>query len=135
MVRASRTRVRRMGTFRIDADVAGLASPRRFVTVQDLLVDTGSELTWIAEPILTSIGVKASKKDISFTMANGATVTRSIGYLLIRAQGFETVDEVVLAQPGDLGILGARTLEGFGAVVDARRKRLVAAGPHTAAAC
>ena len=41
----------------------------------------------------------------------------------------ETVDEVVFARPGDLRLLGARTIEGFAALVDARRKRLVAAGP------
>jgi len=43
------------------------------------------------------------------------------------------VDEVVFGQPGDLPLLGARTLEGFGARVDPRNKRLVAAGPRLAA--
>ena len=43
------------------------------------------------------------------------------------------VDEVVFGQPGDLVLLGARTLEGFGADVDSRRKRLVASGRHLAA--
>ena len=38
-------------------------------------------------------------------------------------------NEVVFAQPGDLSLLGARTLEGFNAQVDSRKKRLVAAGP------
>ncbi len=41
--------------------------------------------------------------------------------------------KVVFARPGDLQLLGARTLEGFNAVVDSRRKRLVAAGPIAAA--
>jgi hypothetical protein len=56
-----------------------------------------------------------------------------VGYAIVRCGSFETVDEVVFAQPGDLQRLGARTLEGFNAVVDARRKRLVAAGPMPAA--
>jgi hypothetical protein len=43
------------------------------------------------------------------------------------------LDEVVFAQPCDLSLLGARTLEGFNAHVDARKKRLVAAGPIPAA--
>jgi hypothetical protein len=43
------------------------------------------------------------------------------------------VDEVVFGQPGDLALLGARTLEGFHARVDPRAKRLVASGPHLAA--
>jgi hypothetical protein len=40
-----------------------------------------------------------------------------------------TIDEVVFAQPGDLVLLGARTLEGLNLIVDAVKKRLVAAGP------
>ena len=43
------------------------------------------------------------------------------------------MDEVVFAKPGDLKLLGARTLEGFNALVDRRRKRLVAARPMPAA--
>jgi hypothetical protein len=39
----------------------------------------------------------------------------------------------VFARNGDLNLLGSRTLEGFGAVIDATRKQLVASGPHLAA--
>ena len=46
----------------------------------------------------------------------------------------ETVDEVVFAQTGDLQLLGARALEGLNLQVDARRKRLVEAGPIVSAA-
>ncbi len=44
-----------------------------------------------------------------------------------------TVDEVVFAEPGDLALLGARSLEGLNLMVDPARKRLVAAGPLPAA--
>ncbi|HWE39685.1 MAG TPA: hypothetical protein VG406_24260 [Isosphaeraceae bacterium] len=44
-----------------------------------------------------------------------------------------TVDEVVFAEPGDLLLLGARTLDGLNLTVDARQKTLVAAGPLPAA--
>ncbi len=66
-------------------------------------------------------------------MASGQEITRSAGYAILRSGGFETVDDVVFGQEGDLTLLGARTLEGFRASVDSRRKRLVAAGPHPAA--
>jgi len=66
-------------------------------------------------------------------MANGEIITRHIGYAILRVDGFETVDEIVFARNGDLSLLGAHSLEGFGAVVDTERKRLVAAGPHLAA--
>ena len=73
-----------------------------------------------------------AKKDQAFLLANGQQVTRATGYAILRVGDFETVDEVVFGQAGDLSLRGARTLEGFGAVV-ARGRRLVAAGPHAAA--
>jgi hypothetical protein len=45
-----------------------------------------------------------------------------------------TIGEVVFAEPGDLLLLGARTLEGLNLTVDSRLKKLVAAGPLPAAA-
>jgi predicted aspartyl protease len=79
------------------------------------------------------VDVRIRKRDEQFVMANGEIITRDIGYAIITVNGFETVDKIVFAQPGDLNLLGAHTLEGFGAVVDARRKKLVAAGPRLAA--
>ncbi len=46
---------------------------------------------------------------------------------------FLTIDEVVFAEPGDMTLLGARTLEGLSLVVDPRGEKLVAAGPLPAA--
>ena len=122
-----------MGVFRLDCEVVNIGDPNRSSIVSQLLVDTGSELTWVPESSLHQVGVQVVKKDLPFLMANGQTITRSIGYAVLRASGFETVDEVVFGQPGDLVLLGARTLEGFGATVDPSGKRLVAAGPHPAA--
>lgn len=122
-----------MGVFRVDCSVAGVRGRRGAVQVRGLLVDTGSEFSWLPAASLQSAGVQRVKKDVIFVMANGQTVTRSTGYAILRVDDFETVDEVVFGQPGDLSLLGARTLEGFGAVVDARRRRLLAAGPHAAA--
>ncbi len=103
------------------------------VSIEQLIVDTGSEFTWLPENVLSEIGIKVEKRDEKFQMANGVVVTRDIGYAILRVDGFETVDEIVFAQVRDLNLLGARTLEGFGAVIDAEKKRLVAAGPHLAA--
>jgi len=103
------------------------------VSIEQLIVDTGSEFTWLPESVLSGIGIKVEKRDEKFQMANGAVITRDIGYAILGVDGFETVDEIVFAQAGDLNLLGARTLEGFGAVIDAEKKRLVAAGPHLAA--
>jgi hypothetical protein len=45
-------------------------------------------------------------------------VTREIGYAILAADGYETGDEVVFAEPGDRILLGVRTLEGFGVAAD-----------------
>jgi predicted aspartyl protease len=122
-----------MGVFYVECEVVNLRQPGRARTVPQVLVDTGSEYTWIPESTLKLARIQVVKKDLAFQMANGQTITHSVGYAIVRAAGFETVDEVVFGQPGELALLGARTLEGFGATVDARKKRLVAAGPHPAA--
>jgi len=98
-----------------------------------MLVDTGSEYTWVAAKTLEKLDVEREKKDVSFIMANGQVVTRSIGFAIVRYDKFFTVDEVVFAEKGDLLLLGARSLEGLSLMVDSRKKRLVASGPILAA--
>jgi len=60
-------------------------------------------------------------------------VTRSVGFAILWVGNNFTIDEVVFAEPGDLLLLGARTLEGLNLTVDSARKKLVAAGPLPAA--
>ena len=44
-------------------------------------------------------------------MTNGHTITRSAGFVILRLHESFTIDEVVFAEPGDLILLGVRTLE------------------------
>lgn len=121
-----------MGTFFTECIVSNQVA-REKRTPRRLLVDTGSELTWIASSALRDIGV-APEKTESFELADGKTVSREVGFALINAAGRITTDEVVFALEGDLQLLGARTLEGLNLTVDPARKRLLAAGPMPAAA-
>jgi predicted aspartyl protease len=122
-----------MGTFYVGCKVENHKGPKRVAVVPKLLVDSGSEFTWLPAEALERIGVEPVKKDLQIQMANGQIVTRSVGYAILRVDKFETTDEVVFAQHGDLSLLGSRALEGMNVHVDARRKRLVAAGPVVAA--
>ena len=122
-----------MGTFHVGCRVENHVHRDRAVTISKLLVDTGSEYTWIPERKLDRIGVVREKKDLRFIMANGEVVTRSVGFAILRAANAFTIDEVVFAEPGDLALLGARTMEGLNLTVDPARKKLVAAGPLPAA--
>lgn len=122
-----------MGTFYTPCRIENLADPGKTTDLPWLLVDTGSECTWILRTILEGIGVTQERKLRSFSMADGRTITRPVGYLILRVGNDETVDEVVFAEPGDLQILGARTLEGLGLRIDPVRKMLIPAGPAPAA--
>ena len=122
-----------MGTFYTRCKVENIIDRTRSAVVPKLLVDTGSDYTWIPATTLSKLDVAKEKKDVLFVMANGQHITRSVGFAIIRLDKYFTVDEVVFAEKGDLAILGARTLEGLNLAVDSKRKQLVAAGPHLAA--
>jgi predicted aspartyl protease len=122
-----------MGTFHVGCRLENHIDRKQAVTIPRALVDTGSEYTWIPSKTLEKIGVNREKKDLLFTMANGQTITRSVGFAILRVEKSFTIDEVVFAEPGDMTLLGARTLEGLSLVVDPRKKKLVAAGPLPAA--
>jgi predicted aspartyl protease len=122
-----------MGTFYVGAMIENHMDRSRQSKISKLLVDTGSEHTWLPASILDKIGIAREKKDISFQMANGSVVTRSIGFAIIHVDKYFTTDEVVFAEKGDLVLLGARTLAGLNLVVNTTMKKLVAAGPIPAA--
>ena len=122
-----------MGTFFTGCRVENHIDRGKHFRLAKLLVDTGSEFTWVPASKLESIGVEREKKDVRFVMAKGEVITRSVGFAVLRVDKHFTIDEVVFAEPGDLLLLGARTMEGLNVTVDSRRKRLVAAGPVPAA--
>lgn len=122
-----------MGVFRVSCRIEQVSRRGRSAAVPGMLVDTGSEYTWVPAGLLEKLGVRREKKDVQFIMANGTAVTRAVGFAVVRVDGQFTVDEVVFGEPGDLALLGARSLAGLALVVDPRRRRLVAAGPIPAA--
>ena len=123
----------RVGTFYTSCRVENQVDRKKSAEVPKVLVDTGAEFTWIMAETLKKIGVKREKKDYTFVMGNGRQITRAVGFAIIRVGDALTTDEVIFGEPGDLQILGARSLEGMNLRVDARSKKLVAGGPILAA--
>lgn len=117
-----------MGLFHVGLKLESHGDPAKAVVVPRVLVDTGSEYTWVRAETLEKAGVEP-RKTLQFQMANGQLLARPVGYAILRVDRSETTDEVVFGQPGDLQLLGARALEGLNLRVDSQRKRLVAAGP------
>ena len=122
-----------MGTFRVDLEIESPARRDEGRTLQAVLVDTGAELSWFPAPVLESLGIERIKL-WHFRQADGTVLARWTGGVRVRLTGIETLDEVVFGEPGDLILLGARSLEGLNLRVDPVSKRLIDAGPAPAAA-
>ena len=122
-----------MGTFRIDIEIENPRYPGARRTIRAVLVDTGAELSWIPAETLESLQIER-RNQWRFRQADGTVLERWTGPAFVYAAGKTTTDEVVFGEPGDLVLLGARSLEGLNLRVDPLTKTLVDAGPAPAAA-
>ena len=75
----------------------------------------------------------ARRKVWHFRQADGSVLERWTGFVIVHAAGVMTSDEVVFGEPGDMALLGSRSLEGLNLCVEPVSKRLVDAGPAPAA--
>lgn len=107
-----------METFYVPCKIENPSERSQSVVLAKLLVNTGSEFTWVPEKSLEKIGVRREKKDVAFVLANGQTVTCSVGFAIVRLDEYFSIDEVVFAEPGDLVLLSARNLGGLNLTVE-----------------
>ena len=122
-----------MATFRVSAEIENPAKPGERRMVESALVDTGAELSWFPAELLETLGVERYTK-LRFRQADGTILERWTGSAWVHVADKRTADDVVFGQPGDLVLLGARTLEGLNFRVEPTTQQLVDAGPVPAAA-
>ncbi|MGH7562407.1 MAG: aspartyl protease family protein [Gemmatimonadales bacterium] len=122
----------RMGLFYTTVEIENLGQRGIRRSVPEVLVDTGSEYTWVPRDVLESVGITPQRTQ-TFIVADGRRLDRDIGFALVRAGGTEAPDLVVFAEPGDMAQLGAHSLEGLNLKIDPVQKALVPAGPVIAA--
>jgi clan AA aspartic protease len=114
-----------MSAFKVNVVARNPKSEELSTQPVSALVDTGSELTWLPAEVLKSVGITPRRKRM-FATATQHQIERDVGYAILSAEGYETNDEVVFAEPGDMTLLGVRTLEGFGVILDNIAHRFVA---------
>ena len=121
-----------MGTFRVDVEIENPTSPGGKRTISSVLFDTGAELSWFPAEVLESLGIERYAQ-WRFRQANGTILERWVGAAFVHVAGKRTADDVVFGEPGDLTLLGARTLEGLNFRIEPVARQLVDAGPAPAA--
>ncbi len=89
----------------------------------NLLVDTGSLLTWISRHTLEAVGVLPTRARQVRTI-DGSELIREAGEALIEVLGEEGTNIVVFGEPGDAQVLGVVSLEGLGLEIDPTTKEL-----------
>jgi predicted aspartyl protease len=125
---AEEVSVTEMGTFRTTVAIENVAQRGVTRALSGVLVDTGSEYTWVPREVLMSLGIVPERTQ-RFLVADGRAITREIGIAMVHAGRTSAPDFVVFAERGDLVLLGARSLEGLNLRIDPMRKILIDAGP------
>ena len=112
-----------MSTFTVKVKVWNPANPSRFAEAE-VWADTGAAYSWISKARLEPMGVQKVRR-LQFRTIEGHTVERDLAAVFLSADGFTGGDNVVVAESGDLEVLGAHSLESLGLAVDPLHKKLI----------
>ncbi len=120
-----------MGTFFVEALLAAPERPEHRWRVE-LLVDRGSTHTWVAAAVLRALSVVPTERRRVVTI-EGQVAERDAAEVLITVEGRTLHTLCLFGDAGDLDVLGAYTLEGFGLAIDPVQRKLVPALQYGAA--
>ncbi|MDR2922816.1 MAG: hypothetical protein LBU85_05690 [Treponema sp.] len=114
-----------MSKFMVNMTAVNPKEENRCTPPVRVMVDTGSELSWLPKQLLLDAGITPRGKK-RFATATNEMVERDFGYAILKAEGYATNDDIVFAEDSDMSLLGVRTLEGFNVMVDNIGHRFVA---------
>ncbi len=112
-----------VGTFSTKLRIWNPASPER-VEELNAIVDTGAAYSWVSRSRLQSLGIEPVRR-MQFRTIEGHLIERELAPVFVGTDGFTGGDNVVVAEPGDMEVIGSHTLESLGVTVDPVSKKLV----------
>jgi predicted aspartyl protease len=112
-----------MGTFKVKLRIWNPAAPER-VEELDGFVDTAAAFSWVLRERLERLGVKPTRR-MPFRTIEGRVLERDLASVYVGADGYSAPDVVVVAEPGEMEVLGAHSIEGLGMAADPVQKKLV----------
>jgi clan AA aspartic protease len=101
-----------MGVTYVEGQVKGPSGKQENVK---FLVDSGATYSVLPKVVWESIGLKP-KRQLSFSLADGTTVQRSVSEAFVAFPQGEAHTPVILGEEGDEALLGVVTLEILGLV-------------------
>ena len=72
-------------------------------------VDSGESYSWALRTRLEPLGVRSVRR-MSFRTIEGKTIERDLVPVFVATDGFTGGENVVMAEPGDMDVMGAHTL-------------------------
>jgi predicted aspartyl protease len=83
----------------------------------------GAAFSWISRTRVEGLGLNPSRR-MSFRTIDGRVMERDMTAIYISSAGYSAPDMVVMAEPGEMEVLGAHSIEGLGLAADPVQKRL-----------
>ncbi len=90
----------------------------------ELWVDTGAAYSWVSRQRLEALGIQPTRR-MEFRTIEGRIIERDMAAVFVSSDGQIGGDTVVMAEPGDMEVMGAFTLEGLSLAPDVIQKKLV----------
>lgn len=101
-----------MGLTSVKVSIANPIKPRMSVQFE-LVVDTGSILSWIPRVLLEKLNIKP-RRVRDFRTIEGRNIRREVGLATVAYEDYEVDVEVVFAEEKDMPVLGVTALESLG---------------------
>jgi len=110
-----------VGSFKVKAKIRAVEGSKSIEV--ELLVDSGSTYTVLPQSVLNDLGV-IPKSDVKLKIADGSTIVRKKGEVVLEIDGNSVTTQVVFGNEG-VYLLGSVTMEEMALTPDLINKKLV----------
>jgi len=112
-----------MSTFTAKLRIWNPEDPQKIEELEPF-VDTGAAFSWISRTRLQRLGVAPSRQ-MRFRTIDGRVLERDLAIVYVGANENTAPDLVVVAEAGEMEVIGAHSLEGLGVAADPVQRKLV----------
>jgi len=112
-----------MSTFTAKLRIWNPEDPQKIEELEPF-VDTGAAFSWISRTRLQRLGVAPSRQ-MRFRTIDGRVLERDLAIVYVAANENTAPDLVVMAEAGEMEVIGAHSLEGLGVAADPVQRKLV----------